>query len=181
MNGFTYGITAIPTTYNGINFRSRLEARWAAFFNFCGWSWEYESRPLGEWIPDFVLKTQLGELFVEVKPAVSSVLEKELERLMRLYSIERGILLKEPTWDKGIGCAQLGDVTVIKDGKRHFSSSWLGECSFCDQRISLFLFSEENFRCSSCGCHRTDGVPCSSSVAEDVELFWKSAASKVIP
>jgi len=27
-----YSIAAIPTVYNGIRYRSRLEAKWAAFF-----------------------------------------------------------------------------------------------------------------------------------------------------
>ncbi|MEA2669684.1 MAG: hypothetical protein QOJ33_2618, partial [Chloroflexota bacterium] len=30
---------AIPTTYDGVNFRSRLEAKWAAFFDLLGWRW----------------------------------------------------------------------------------------------------------------------------------------------
>jgi hypothetical protein len=30
------------TRYNGVNFRSRLEAKWAAFFDLAGWSWEYQ-------------------------------------------------------------------------------------------------------------------------------------------
>jgi hypothetical protein len=32
----------IVTEYAGARFRSRLEARWAAFFDLCGWRWEYE-------------------------------------------------------------------------------------------------------------------------------------------
>ena len=31
-----------PTTYADVKFRSRLEARWAAFFDLAGWRWEYE-------------------------------------------------------------------------------------------------------------------------------------------
>lgn len=38
----TYAIKAIPTTYAGVNFRSRLEARWAAFFDLCGWKYTLE-------------------------------------------------------------------------------------------------------------------------------------------
>lgn len=44
---------AIPTLYNGVQFRSRLEARWAAFFDLCHWKWEYEPIDLNGWIPDF--------------------------------------------------------------------------------------------------------------------------------
>ena len=33
---------AIQTEYKGYLFRSRLEARWAVFFDACGVDWEYE-------------------------------------------------------------------------------------------------------------------------------------------
>lgn len=59
---------AIPTTYNGIRFRSRLEAKWAAFFDLCDWKWEYEPEDLNGYIPDFVLIGKKGLLYVEVKP-----------------------------------------------------------------------------------------------------------------
>lgn len=61
---------AIPTTYKGINFRSRLEARWAAFFDLLGWRWEYEPEDLAGWIPDFVLleMERFKSILVEVKP-----------------------------------------------------------------------------------------------------------------
>ena len=34
-------INAIPTWYDGIKFRSRLEARWAVMFDVMGIVWEY--------------------------------------------------------------------------------------------------------------------------------------------
>jgi hypothetical protein len=46
-------LTAIPTRYGGVQFRSRLEARWAAFFDLAGWRWQYEPIDLAGWIPDF--------------------------------------------------------------------------------------------------------------------------------
>jgi hypothetical protein len=61
-------IPAIPTTYAGVNFRSRLEARWAAFFDVIGWRWEYEPMDLAGYIPDFILPFAYGDLLVEVKP-----------------------------------------------------------------------------------------------------------------
>jgi hypothetical protein len=62
-----YDIKAIPTVYGARQFRSRLEAKWASFFDLCGWQFEYEPFDLGEWSPDFLL---LGEtkVLVEVKP-----------------------------------------------------------------------------------------------------------------
>ena len=71
-----YKIKSHPTKYAGTVFRSRLEARWAAFFDLAGWAWEYEPIDLVGWTPDFRVvfpcrHTQCnGEhsLLVEVKP-----------------------------------------------------------------------------------------------------------------
>lgn len=47
--------------------RSRVEARWAAFFDRLGLRWEYEPFDAAGYIPDFVL-VGLRPLLVEVKP-----------------------------------------------------------------------------------------------------------------
>lgn len=62
----------IDTRYKGHLFRSRLEARWAVFFDALGLSWEYEVEGYdldGVWyLPDFKLKTPQGsDMWVEVK------------------------------------------------------------------------------------------------------------------
>lgn len=64
MSGATH---AIPTTWNGIQFRSRLEARWASFFTKLGWEWSYEPIDLKGYIPDFLLHMH-EDVLVEVKP-----------------------------------------------------------------------------------------------------------------
>lgn len=53
-------LTAIETEYKGYRFRSRLEARWAVFFDKLDIAWEYEKEgyDLGEtgwYLPDFWL------------------------------------------------------------------------------------------------------------------------------
>ena len=66
-------IKAIETIYKGYRFRSRLEARWAIFFEELGIDWEYEKEgydlgELGWYLPDFEIKLSNGEeWFVEVK------------------------------------------------------------------------------------------------------------------
>jgi hypothetical protein len=55
-------IPAIETAYKGYRFRSRLEARWAVFFDALGIAWEYEKEgyklPNKEYyLPDFYLPT----------------------------------------------------------------------------------------------------------------------------
>lgn len=75
---------AIPTEYNGYEFRSRLEARWAVFFDAAGIRYEYEAEgfesPYGSkenpirylpdfWFPDF-------DVHGEVKPCDEKLFEE---------------------------------------------------------------------------------------------------------
>lgn len=57
----------IETLYNGVRFRSRLEARWAAFFDALCWRWEYEPFDCAGYIPDFLLLIE-RPIVVDVKP-----------------------------------------------------------------------------------------------------------------
>lgn len=65
-------IKAIPTRYRGYHFRSRLEARWAVFFETLGVQWEYEPEGFdldGEhYLPDFRVTTGDLVYWYEVKP-----------------------------------------------------------------------------------------------------------------
>jgi hypothetical protein len=71
-----YTIKAHPTKYKEVLFRSRLEARWACFFDLASWKWEYEPIDLPGWSPDFRVEFPCGHsecegshsLLVEVKP-----------------------------------------------------------------------------------------------------------------
>ena len=62
---------AIATIHQGIEYRSRLEARWAALFDCIGWQHTYEPFDGDGYIPDFLIHGALP-LLVEVKPAVST-------------------------------------------------------------------------------------------------------------
>ena len=51
---------AVETVYKGYRFRSRLEARWAIFFDSLGIKWEYEPEGIvlsngKSYLPDFYL------------------------------------------------------------------------------------------------------------------------------
>lgn len=81
-------IKAIETVYNGYRFRSRLEARWAVFFDVAGIKYEYEPEgfelPSGRrYLPDFLIhnctERGCGDLWVEVKGEMSSEDEKKIE------------------------------------------------------------------------------------------------------
>jgi hypothetical protein len=68
----------IETEHNGYKFRSRLEARWAVFFDSLGIKYEYEEEGYdldGTWyLPDFWLPT--WDSWVEIKPEYPSQEEK---------------------------------------------------------------------------------------------------------
>lgn len=85
---------AIQTYYKGIRFRSRLEATWAAFFDLCGWQWEYEPCDFAGWIPDFELTFENEvPVYVEVKPWSS-----------------RSRVVQEKAWE---GCGWLGGHALL--------------------------------------------------------------------
>ena len=65
-------IKPIETQYAGRKFRSRLEARWAAYFDGLGITWDYEPEgfvlPSGEcYLPDFYFPTY--KCYGEIKPS----------------------------------------------------------------------------------------------------------------
>jgi hypothetical protein len=63
-------LKAIETRYRGYRFRSRLEARWAVYFDAIGLTWEYEAQGFDLdgvcYLPDFWLPNV--DMFAEVKP-----------------------------------------------------------------------------------------------------------------
>lgn len=78
-------IQPIETRYNGYRFRSRLEARWAVFFDTLGVRYEYEKEgyelgELGYYLPDFWLPVQ--QLWVEIKGKAPT--DEEVQRLLKL-------------------------------------------------------------------------------------------------
>jgi len=71
-------IKPIQTRYKGYHFRSRLEARYAVFFDALGIKWEYEKEgyDLGEhgyYLPDFFLPDY--NRYVEIKPTLPDLEE----------------------------------------------------------------------------------------------------------
>ena len=61
---------AIPIIYEGIQFRSKLEARWYIFMKKLGWNIAYEPEIEGinGWIPDFLIIGKEHKILVDVKP-----------------------------------------------------------------------------------------------------------------
>src|SRR3546814_5021002 len=69
---------AIETVWKGYRFRSRLEARWAVFFDALGLQWEYEPEGFdlgaaGWYLPDFRVQDDGWVHWYEVKPKESPI------------------------------------------------------------------------------------------------------------
>lgn len=93
-------IKAIETEYNGYRFRSRLEARWAVFFDSLGVKYEYEPEgyelPSGKrYLPDFKVKcygkrgirdAEPFDLFIEVKGEMT---KEDEERIVEFAGAEK--------------------------------------------------------------------------------------------
>jgi hypothetical protein len=107
---------AIPTVYRGIRFRSRLEARWAVWFDALGLDWTYEPPTRGgvAYQPDFLIGT-FGEdgrrWFIEIKPESWADLSQEVRhrdvgRWQLLTNAENAPLLifwgPPGTWESGV-------------------------------------------------------------------------------
>lgn len=107
-------INAIPTTLDGITYRSRLEARWAMFFGLIGVNFEYEPEGYSDgtvmYLPDFWIPSI--DAFFEIKPSVEydetkpSALVKMTEKDVyvttgRPHDQQEGIhvFTKEGGWD----------------------------------------------------------------------------------
>lgn len=73
---------AIETFYNKCRFRSRLEARWAVFFDSLGIQWDYEKEgfelPTDRYLPDFFLPKQ--QCWIEIKGTEPNGIELALLR-----------------------------------------------------------------------------------------------------
>ena len=101
-------LRAIPTHYDGCEFRSRLEARWAVFFNALALEWRYEPEPFvlapfDEWYePDFYLP-ELG-YWIEVKPGLP-----EKAELRKAYLFNYG-LPRDPATSQQRAFILFGDI-----------------------------------------------------------------------
>lgn len=122
----------IQTAYKGYNFRSRLEARWAVFFDQLNIPYEYEPEGynLGNgyyYLPDF----RINDFFIEVKPGEEPT-EEEKEKA-RLLSEHAGC-------DVVIVCGDpLNHYSVwYKDGKLYpYSGMQIGFMQFDDGSFYL--------------------------------------------
>jgi hypothetical protein len=124
-------VKAIETFYRGCRFRSRLEARWACFWDHLGTRWEYEPQGfmIGDrpYLPDFRLS---NGTWVEVKGSEDE-LDHDLMTTAPEYlpgSSEPRLLVLGPIPEPpALNCgnwAWLGFVCADFDGDRFVMDCW---------------------------------------------------------
>ena len=127
-------IKAIETEYDGHRFRSRLEARWAVFFNAIGLTYEYEIEGFEmdgtRYLPDFYIPSLNRWFEIKGKPLSLDEIKKCEEFCRRLdnENIKYSVLIGSPNlcairvgdffWNTGI-C--LG--VAVRKISRQFSHS----------------------------------------------------------
>lgn len=113
-------IKPIETQYKGYRFRSRLEARWAVFFETLGCSWEYEPEGFDlnglYYLPDFKVKypSDKGYTWFEVKSSIENLSHDEIKKMTMFAKYIDDVYLLDGTPDLGAYlrfCKQLRGLT----------------------------------------------------------------------
>ena len=183
---------AIPTLWRGVQFRSRLEARWAAFFTRIGWPWEYEPVDLKGYIPDFILKLQ-NPVLVEVKPFMTvddPVVEEAYEKILNSGWVKlnsdgsyqapwdgsRDTLIVGATLFESACCD--GGISVglleASDPPHHAT---IGVCDGCG-KVS-FCSDVMDYSCRVCGYHDGSQVGSGRKSNHVVMTAWAWAGNQV--
>lgn len=145
-------IKAIETEYNGYRFRSRLEARWAVFFDSLGIPWVYEPEGINvdgvNYLPDFYLPD--CKQFFEVKGLMTDIDMNKVQALISAgYSVTIG-------YDDGkfVACDRWEDKE-----KAFYSLCEGGQSSLCKCRECgkyWFMGTTGMWECQCCGHYDGD-------------------------
>ncbi|MBW2672037.1 MAG: hypothetical protein JRD89_01310 [Deltaproteobacteria bacterium] len=139
------GLKPIPETYNGVKFKSKLEAAWAKWLDEQGFIWAYEPFGFnidGTWyLPDFWLPEV--NTIIEVKGALQG-----LDKTFKLYK-----KIKESNSD----CLLLlggAPVPALYNIEGELDRYYLGRCSKCGK--TWICTSYGSYHCRACGNHEGD-------------------------
>lgn len=171
-------IHAIETRYAGRLFRSRLEARWAVFYDAIGIPWVYEPEgfqlidgdgQLVHYLPDFFLPQQ--DCYIEIKPTEPTDHEGNKAALLaQLTQKQVFIFIGQPGYhqDSGYPSGQ-----IVSDGAYLYDSlgwdnyyAWC-VCLNCDLYGIEFDGRSERL---PCGCNDPNG-PDNGSTFADARLI----------
>lgn len=182
-------ITAIPTTYKNIEFRSRLEAKWAAMFDQLGWPWEYEPVDFDGYIPDFHIDFGREQFFVEIKPAfISEELKPAMDKAVSaLRESRRETIL---VLGASPGRMTIGDycgypvwalnALMDQDYYIDIEDAYLAGCPTCQRLVPLTHYGQWGFPCCRVpegdNKHYRHEIPPSGAI---IQNYWAIATNVV--
>jgi hypothetical protein len=156
-------IQAIQTRYRGHKYRSRLEARWAVFFDALGIKFEYEKEgyvlPSGNYLPDFWLPEH--KYFIEIKGQAQTDEEETLATELAEQSGHRVFIFSGSITDldeENYPYVIAANVHT-PDGSWDNYQLWC-ECPTCGRLEIQFEGRSDRMRCKecySCACARDGG------------------------
>jgi len=126
---------AIITKYNGYSFRSRLEARWAVFFDTIKVKYEYEMEGFTNdnicYLPDFYFPDY--DLFAEIKPVNHG--DEDMNKWLMLAETKQLILLEgaphcKPSRMFGVEKFTIQAIPFINIVNQKYGYYW--HCSGCE-------------------------------------------------
>lgn len=144
-------IKPIETVYNGYRFRSRLEAKWAVFFDAVGIEYYYEPEGIKlsdgtYYLPDFYLPK--SKQWFEVKGVMKEDDEHKIKQLIEDANVSVAVGHPDMTFQ---ACDKWWDGTYQLADKY---SSILVRCRDCGGL--WFMGTNGNFECPCCGEHDGD-------------------------
>jgi hypothetical protein len=126
---------AIETIYNGFRFRSRLEARWAVFFDALGVKHEYEREgyklPSGHYLPDFWLPNY--KCWVEIKGQEPTPAELKRAEELRDATTFPVCVFSGPPEAGECGLCYACDTTDSSGGLSEWPETAWAICKVCGQ------------------------------------------------
>jgi len=173
------GNIGIPTVLNVTEYRSRLEAKWAAMFDLLGWRYTYEPFDLDGYIPDFCFNGWETPTIVEVKPATTTKQLEDAFSKIRRSGWNKNVLMLGATLQTELDHRQypLGLTTCGVDWGGQ-DTLGLTDLALCDRCNSIFPYTwEGSYRCVVCG--RNDGDHHMRNPDLDIHALWAKAGNTV--
>ena len=159
---------SFPTRYNGIRFRSKLEADWARAFDALGVRWDYEHEGAYHgtvyYMPDFYLPA--SQQIVEVKGQwlpddcrkVAAYLNDAAPRRMARHLADMTVIAANPDgvfWGYRRPETPIMDLADLLLEHNHIVD--LQHCPHCHEW--WFHLPSDGWRCQCCGASTPDGRP----------------------
>lgn len=169
-------IKAIETKYKGYRFRSRLEARWAVFFDVLRLKWDYEPEGFEfdgfRYLPDFLLTTGDGNVWLDIKPRGDLSREDELKMLA--FS---GMVMRDPEMSRHFyvlrGSPWIGEYELLVESYRQSEPFIVSGMTFTHCPLCLTIGIRSHYETFGIGGPggNTSGLQC--MYCDIVDRDWK--------